>query len=406
MRSHSITSIDSFAPKTYDPILDLKSSPSKNHTSTPQQTTAHQLATQPHLGQRKRYFPANIHSNPLRQNTSYPSHRFSERIKHLIQHAISHAWATSTTNKYSNTIRLFHKFCDLENIPNHLRFPADEFVLCAFAASGAGISSFRTIRGKIAALKAWHHRHDTEWKGSMRLQLVLNGVKNLAPKSSSKPPRPPISAKMLNQLIQGLDLSDPLDSAVAACATVAFWGQCRLGELLPTAAYSFSTSSNPSRSDIRRSTRNKDSYLLFLPRTKTNRSGQNIVLTNQIGDCCPLKALKNHFKINQLSRKLPLFAYTSPRGIHNLTKRRFLSRCNSIWTKLGYPRTTGHSFRIGGTTELLLAGVPPDVVKTLGRWSSDSFLRYWRLLDEIAPRYSRKIDYRPNLKRKRRNSSP
>ncbi|KAF9220339.1 hypothetical protein BS17DRAFT_714845, partial [Gyrodon lividus] len=27
--------------------------------------------------------------------------------------------------------------------------------------------------------------------------------------------------------------------------------------------------------------------------------------------------------------------------------------------------------RIGGTTDLLLAGVPPDVVKALGCWSSD-----------------------------------
>ncbi|TFK16572.1 hypothetical protein FA15DRAFT_548136, partial [Coprinopsis marcescibilis] len=60
-----------------------------------------------------------------------------------------------------------------------------------------------------------------------------------------------------------------------------------------------------------------------------------------------------------------------------LTKAHFLERCNQIWTGLGYLRITGHSFRIGGTTELLLAGVPPDVVKAMGRWSSDSFLKYW-----------------------------
>ncbi|KIK74200.1 hypothetical protein PAXRUDRAFT_176435 [Paxillus rubicundulus Ve08.2h10] len=33
----------------------------------------------------------------------------------------------------------------------------------------------------------------------------------------------------------------------------------------------------------------------------------------------------------------------------------------------------GHSFQIGGTTELLVTGVPPDVIKVLGWWSSDAF---------------------------------
>ncbi|KIK93936.1 hypothetical protein PAXRUDRAFT_143952 [Paxillus rubicundulus Ve08.2h10] len=47
--------------------------------------------------------------------------------------------------------------------------------------------------------------------------------------------------------------------------------------------------------------------------------------------------------------------------------------------------TTGHSFCIGGTTELLLAGVPPDVVKALGHWSSDTFLHYWCSLELLAP---------------------
>ncbi|KAF8573828.1 hypothetical protein K439DRAFT_1280376, partial [Ramaria rubella] len=39
----------------------------------------------------------------------------------------------------------------------------------------------------------------------------------------------------------------------------------------------------------------------------------------------------------------------------------------------------------GGMMELLLASVHPDVVKAMGRWSSDSFLVYWRLLGELTP---------------------
>ncbi|EJD39324.1 hypothetical protein AURDEDRAFT_41739, partial [Auricularia subglabra TFB-10046 SS5] len=75
-----------------------------------------------------------------------------------------------------------------------------------------------------------------------------------------------------------------------------------------------------------------------------------------------------------------LFAYrhdTSGR-ITALTKNAFLARLNEIWTVCGMQRVSGHCFRIGGTTALLRAGVPPEIVKTAGRWKSDSFLRYWR----------------------------
>ncbi|KIO05103.1 hypothetical protein M404DRAFT_949152 [Pisolithus tinctorius Marx 270] len=33
----------------------------------------------------------------------------------------------------------------------------------------------------------------------------------------------------------------------------------------------------------------------------------------------------------------------------------------------------GHAFRIRGATELLLQGVPPDVITTQGRWESQAF---------------------------------
>ncbi|KAF9222759.1 hypothetical protein BS17DRAFT_656672, partial [Gyrodon lividus] len=60
-----------------------------------------------------------------------------------------------------------------------------------------------------------------------------------------------------------------------------------------------------------------------------------------------------------------------------LTWKKFLMCCNLIWTSKGIPVSAGHSFRIGSTTELLLAGVPPDIVKALGHWSLDTFLCYW-----------------------------
>jgi len=45
----------------------------------------------------------------------------------------------------------------------------------------------------------------------------------------------------------------------------------------------------------------------------------------------------------------------------------------------------GHSFRIGGAVELLLAGVPPEIVAATGGWTSLAFLLYWHRMEEILP---------------------
>jgi hypothetical protein len=264
-------------------------------------------------------------------------------------------------------------------------------VLCAFAASSLGKHAGGTPRGHLSALKAWHTAHNVSWNGSARLRFVLNGVRNTAPGTSKRPPRPPINSKMLVQLTQNLDLSRPLDAAIAACAAVAFWGQCRIGELLPLSSLLPSPTPLPSRSDFKRSVKNPQSCVLRLPNTKTHRCGQDVVLVDQRFPINPISLLKNHIRVSSVQEGQFLFSFASPDGPTPLTKKVFLDRCNLIWSTYGYPRTTGHCFRIGGTTELLILGTPPDIVKVTGRWSSDSFLRYWRSLEEIAPLHIRNI---------------
>ena len=311
----------------------------------------------------------------------------------LLNKSILNSLSAPTIAGYSLALTRFLNFCNQENIPPELRFPADEYVLSAFAASNAGSLSGSTVCKYISALKSWHILHNVEWKGGSRLNFVLNGVKNLTPPSSRRPPRSPVNAVMLTSLSTSLNLRNPLDTAIAAAASVAFWGQCRLGELLAPSCSDTSTSSRPSRQNL--STKSPhchvSSYTLFLPQTKTKRHGDSITIVSQVGPSDPLHLLRNHLRVNDLTPSSPLFAYKASHSYYPLTKRQFIIRCNNIWSTLGYPHTTGHSFRIGGTTELLLSGVPPDVVKTMGRWSSDSFLRYWRSLDDLAPLYAMNV---------------
>lgn len=62
-----------------------------------------------------------------------------------------------------------------------------------------------------------------------------------------------------------------------------------------------------------------------------------------------------------------------------------MSFVNKIWLDAGLLHIYGHSLRIGGAVELLLAGVPPEIVAATGGWTSLAFLLYWRRLREILP---------------------
>jgi hypothetical protein len=41
-----------------------------------------------------------------------------------------------------------------------------------------------------------------------------------------------------------------------------------------------------------------------------------------------------------------------------------------------------------------LSEVSPDIVKTMGRWSSDAFLKYWRSVEDIIPLHAQNLPQR------------
>ncbi|KAJ7135926.1 hypothetical protein C8R44DRAFT_595316, partial [Mycena epipterygia] len=206
----------------------------------------------------------------------------SAQTRAKIQHAIRHAWADSTLKKYGYGLEAFLAFCDTENIAKNQRLPANEFLLCAYAASRAGEIAGGTARAAIAAVKAWHIIHDEEWQGGMRLRYVLRGVENLTPASSKRDPRPPVSATLLNVLDTELDHKDPKDAAVFASACCAFWGQIRLGEILSDTQGSYIENRIPLVSHLEPPSTPAGSRMLKLPYTKTKgSSGDNAMLCRQ-----------------------------------------------------------------------------------------------------------------------------
>ena len=93
-----------------------------------------------------------------------------------------------------------------------------------------------------------------------------------------------------------------------------------------------------------------------------------VSLTARNDALCPCTALSNHLEIN--SNVLPtssLFTYhTSSGDFKNMFKHNFLTFVTSVWKSAYLAHVLGHSFRISGAIELLLAGVAPEIVMATG----------------------------------------
>ena len=181
-------------------------------------------------------------------------------------------------------------------------------------------------------------------------------------------------------ILHKLDPSDPLDAAVVSCFSTTFYSVSCTGEFTVPALNAFDPKLHvkPSDISIRRDCNNLEVTVFHLPKTKCESEGEDVFWSQQEGITDPKATLKNHFQINNPPPGGHLFVYKHSKGFHPLIKKAFLDRINTVTTSLGEDSLKGHRIWIGGTLEFLLRGVPFNVMKSLGRWSSDAFILYLR----------------------------
>jgi hypothetical protein len=291
------------------------------------------------------------------------------------------ALARSTKETYGSGLVKFHAFCDARYVPEHLRCPAPPDLILAFIASLAGHYAGKTIHNYLFAIRAWHVVHRALWTiPPAQVKSILDGATALAPPSSARPKRQPFTVSLMTQISSVINPKDPLDVAFFACLTTAFYSLARLGELTTNTLTSFNPAQHVKPADMKLG-QDRHGFrvtVFHLPRTKASTDGEDIYWAAQAGPSDPHAALQAHMRINRPTAEQHLFAWRHPKGLRPLTRSQFLKRLDMALTTISLPAMQAHGLRIGGTLEYLLRGVPFDIVKSIGRWSSEAFTLYLR----------------------------
>ena len=315
----------------------------------------------------------------------------SPSLADMAYRTVQAAFAPSTKSTYAAGVLRFNEFCDIWNVSEEARMPASAALLAAFVGQVRGRYAGGTVCTWLSGIRAWHVMHQADWHGDHEWVHNARVSANKEGTLFKRPLRAPVSLEHLHILRNTLNLSDPLHAAIWAVATITFFGCHRLGETTVKNASAFSPVYHVTRAtapSFRSLTNGSTSASIRIPWTKTTKhDGALIIITSRSDIFCPTAALHNHLTIN--CNAMPTISFFGFRNADNswshMFRDTFLSFVTKIWFAAAMDHVSGHSLRIGGAVELLLAGVPPEVVAATGGWTSLAFLLYWRRMEEIIP---------------------
>jgi hypothetical protein len=233
----------------------------------------------------------------------------------------------STRATYGAGLLAFHTFCDDRGIPDSQRAPVDSLTIQSFVATLAGIYRASSITNYVAAVRAWHLIHGVAWNiGGPEMETVMKGAKAMAPQSSAKEKREPMTVSYIEKLYPQFSDNDPLDVAVFACLTSAFWATARLGELTVRTLKTFDPHTDVKRSDLgeKKDRNGLEVTTIHVPRTKASPiQGEDLYWAKQTGGSDPKSALEKHLALNNPPQDFHLFGFKRNGKMVPLTKRIF-----------------------------------------------------------------------------------
>lgn len=124
-------------------------------------------------------------------------------------------------------------------------------------------------------------------------------------------------------------------------------------------------------------------------KTDQTREGTDLYVGRTFNALCPIIAMPKYLSVRGFDAG-PLFRFDNGTP---LTRPVFVERVRLALQQAGVDPTrfAGHSFRIGAATTAAAHGVSDATIQLLGRWRSDSYIRYVRPAHQELAHLSRSL---------------
>ena len=326
---------------------------------------------------------------PLAPHNQHAS-QVSDKDLKRIQDVMVHAWELDTHTMYASGLLNFMVFCDQKNIPEKDRAPASQLLIMSFISTLAATYSGSAISNYVYGVRAWHLLHSVPWKISKpELEVLLKAAEKLTPSPSRRKKQHPYTINFMLAVRNNMDLSTPLGASAFACLATCFFTTGHIGEFTIQRLDGFNPKFHVSKNQLSydQNQEGQQVTVLHLPCTKASPQGEDVCWAKQDRLMDPNTVLAHHLEVNDPPQDRHLFAYCHKNRHWPLTKSKFLAELARAARAAGLEPLQGHGIRIGSTLEYLLRGVPFDMMKVKGRWSSDAFTLYLRKHTQILAPY-------------------
>ena len=275
--------------------------------------------------------------------------------------------------------------------------PTTENTLIYFAVFLAKTVNPDTIKVYLAAVCHMHlvNGYDLQITKFQRLHYILRGIKRV--KGVPTRTRLPITLdhlKLFHRILHSRTSPTHDETMIWAAISIAFFGFLRIGEMTCSGPYNSST--NLCRSDVSFHNKKRGDNEVFLQlrikasKTDPFRASATITIGSNSGMYCPVRALQTYLSRAPTDYAGPLFCYSN--GVP-LSRSQFTKELRILLAQGGHhpAHYAGHSFRIGAATTAASQGLPHWLIQTLGRWSSDCYLRYIRTPINVLTDVSKRL---------------
>ncbi|XP_041464258.1 uncharacterized protein LOC121415177 isoform X1 [Lytechinus variegatus] len=292
---------------------------------------------------------------------------------------LSKSIAEGTKVCYQGAVNSFQNFRIQYNLDTS--WPASTEQVMAFIAqlSLNGLAA-STVTQRIAALSYLHNMY--EWQDPTKHFLIKKMQEGCRRGPKRKDSRLPITLALLSKLLP--TLNNVCSSFYEACLfqaafLLAFYGFLRVGEFTARGRLG-DTKKIIQLQDIQVGNGPLRTMLVKIRYSKTDQYGSSTTLSikeNGILGGCPVVAMIRFLDLRRKNSG-PLFCHIN--GLP-LTRYQFGAVVKKALRSTGadIDQYGTHSFRIGAATTAALNGVPPDKIKEMGRWQSETYRSYVRI---------------------------